>query len=1787
MKGKLFFRKSNAPSQDQTALLSLSLDDLQKRKKSPIGQHEFDEFIFEAVNENQETSVINILKTHGENHPSKTIQFKNCELSENLITQLIDIITSEKYKIKSIISSDNNQNTQLIKFLLIKLTAENKDDITASIGRFSLTLSKVNAPHYSSELRIRCTLKLNDFASWNLHKEELELLIENQKSPCEVFFSFASLSSAQENEFTNWLTLISTNATFDVTFQDKKSPGNNLKKLNARNNFCRINKKTNSFSFSQVAAYGEKKPTYYLLDESDTKYLNKVFSRNADITSVSFSDCDTDFKNWAHILNAVNQLKNLTSLNFSNIKLDVDRARIFGEELCKCTMLTKFSLSSIDLPPGGILTIIQPMCAIESLSEVDFGHITFAIGDLKAVSKLPRLKMLTFSRSTISNDVLNEFEHFFDHPCIEKIDLDDALFSARNLLELIASSLSFPICQFICYINYNSSFLDYKERSGRDGVQKLLDPIRKRNHLIRKLKKSQEIISDLNFNSLEFSDICVPILCNYVRAHPEVVELHLQGNILTVNGFTQLAEGLQTETKLALIDLSHSKERPTYADLEKLLNSLEYLSDLFLIGTQVDCEKLFERLMQSDVFPSAKVTLIEAPIQQTQSQAQQWGGHYGNYSRQEESKQLKEEKELQAFQYKFDRLRVRNQLILRIINEGQSDVNSPSKPLTELNFDDLYLNDTCLPTLCEYIEQHSNLRRLSATNNSLTAVGVRSLCDTLVRAAHVVSVNFSGTRDSQEWLDYLFDSCIKFRHITHLVLHDTNPSNDQIIRCLSQSKVEKLEVSSVHGVLEWFRDSTGLFTTEIITRNPENNTEFVRVRNRNIKLRQFLELKMLSETKLDLSETAITAPLIPIICETLKSNPQLRALSLVGNEIDDKSMALLLEAIAKHPNIRSLDISRNHIGEASVHKLKNYLIATTKLHYLQAENIAISDKGVIYLCEALGENHSLISVNLSHNPCVLNSLDSVGKYLRRNKTLLEFICLDDLKELDAYPLIKEQYDKMPNTKYKKEEKADLKAHKEHLEEEIKSKRQSLNKFSQVLSKAPQKTANKTLVKCALFHQNLFSSDFKIQNKGVTENKLFDFLKENLDRANECHVSLEKILSGADKKELDKFEELIDLGVSLYYAHSENKTFLHMAAGEGNDRVVSLVLRKMASFDVEIFDDYHTSPLSIAEKKGHKSIVDLLRDPKSSGIPTESAAKQPAAKKAKPNPSAAAESSNAEQAENGGLSLPSLSTISAPSPAKKAKVDDDPAVDGQLPMKLDDWQIIQAISSENIMGLNFCINQNEALMTALINGQTLLHLAVACKKPRVVELLVEKGAIVNAHNQEGLPALFCLLNECLTSRECSVDCLLIAKILLENAAAIMDQGEHALHLAVRAGTVRLVKLLLRFNGDVNVKVVSNDESNNHTALTWALLTRNLEILQILLLSPDLEKGTVEIALQCAEAWKSSSALIESLKIRLKSPFLDRKQNTHWLKDMRICFGASSAHNTLFIESHEQQMRLMIQNKFSSSILRSRKKIKLEEENLEKEEEGNPVTASFTFIVSTRKHLSRSHNTRDCITITLDPDLNLSSEHHITKGDGEQTLNTDEIRQLVQVRTKRGEELSKRDFSQRKHKSSEEIADETRLEKRSFEALFHHGEQSLAAALEQKQVLDYLIKQLLAHSKFTNGCKLYGVVLDIHSPRYVCSNCEIGILSIQHPASSPFLNNLAEALKQLGCVLPQLSPLRMITRIGSYQAFERETITPEEQLDTCLDLRMLGNKIILQQDLVVSANPTMQFNSRVNE
>ena len=112
----------------------------------------------------------------------------------------------------------------------------------------------------------------------------------------------------------------------------------------------------------------------------------------------------------------------------------------------------------------------------------------------------------------------------------------------------------------------------------------------------------------------------------------------------------------------------------------------------------------------------------------------------------------------------------------------------------------------------------------------------------------------------------------------------------------------------------------------------------------------------------------------------------------------------------------------------------------------------------------------------------------------------------------------------------------------------------------------------------------------------------------------------------------------------------------------------------------------------------------------------------------------------------------------------------------------------------------------------------------------------------------------------------------------------------------------------------------------------------------------------------------------------------------------------------------------------------------------------------------------------------------------------------------------------------------------------------------------------------------GCKVYGAVLDVFSPRYVCPNCELAILGEQHLEGSVFLRELSKFLKGQECQLSSKKGLRMITRVSSVRPCNgRELVTPKQHEAMAIELRACGNRYILQRDVTQRDEMLTQFES----
>ncbi|NBX84476.1 MAG: hypothetical protein EBQ95_02575 [Gammaproteobacteria bacterium] len=84
----------------------------------------------------------------------------------------------------------------------------------------------------------------------------------------------------------------------------------------------------------------------------------------------------------------------------------------------------------------------------------------------------------------------------------------------------------------------------------------------------------------------------------------------------------------------------------------------------------------------------------------------------------------------------------------------------------------------------------------------------------------------------------------------------------------------------------------------------------------------------------------------------------------------------------------------------------------------------------------------------------------------------------------------------------------------------------------------------------------------------------------------------------------------------------------------------------------------------------------------------------------------------------------------------------------------------------------------------------------------------------------------------------------------------------------------------------------------------------------------------------------------------------------------------------------------------------------------------------------------------------------------------------------------------------------------IESSMFHETYHHTEQAGMFYIES----DVYINLLLSELEKIDAALFYGFVLDIHTQRTMCANCNLSLLGMQETASAGFLNKVGHALKK---------------------------------------------------------------------
>ncbi len=85
-------------------------------------------------------------------------------------------------------------------------------------------------------------------------------------------------------------------------------------------------------------------------------------------------------------------------------------------------------------------------------------------------------------------------------------------------------------------------------------------------------------------------------------------------------------------------------------------------------------------------------------------------------------------------------------------------------------------------------------------------------------------------------------------------------------------------------------------------------------------------------------------------------------------------------------------------------------------------------------------------------------------------------------------------------------------------------------------------------------------------------------------------------------------------------------------------------------------------------------------------------------------------------------------------------------------------------------------------------------------------------------------------------------------------------------------------------------------------------------------------------------------------------------------------------------------------------------------------------------------------------------------------------------------------------------------------RTYNNKFHHSEQALYEYLAQENTAKELV-QRIKYAGVPEGTNIQAIVLDMHSTRYVCGNCEIGAQGIMSPEYN-FLQSFSQQAETLG-------------------------------------------------------------------
>lgn len=402
----------------------------------------------------------------------------------------------------------------------------------------------------------------------------------------------------------------------------------------------------------------------------------------------------------------------------------------------------------------------------------------------------------------------------------------------------------------------------------------------------------------------------------------------------------------------------------------------------------------------------------------------------------------------------------------------------------------------------------------------------------------------------------------------------------------------------------------------------------------------------------------------------------------------------------------------------------------------------------------------------------------------------------------------------------------------------------------------------------------------------------------------------------------------------------------------------------------------------------------------------------------------------------------------------------------------------------------------------------------------------------------------------------------------------------LHAVAKKGDYQLFKQLVGYNPpqsffrngiDINLP-----DSRGRTPLHYAAENGHFNIVYFLLRLSGISATQVDDDGKTPTDCCSDIHIRRLIENHCKQQAEIKKDKVHWVRSLDFSYHRNSSKGRSITVSGNEQHLFLMGKEVVSRPGENKKKDRQKTSN----KAHNHATASVTFIFTS------ADNDEDIseYSITIDDKYSHVKEMF-------PNYPTDYIEHLKNLKLPQKKFKVNKQQELESHPTSDLSSDDKNAV--TINTLFVHSEQAVFKAITIQEVVDNIVLKLKESVPgFNEGkYKVVGVILNIHTERYMCQNCQCTAVYSEQVAK--FKEMLKGALEENGFSYKTKSNLPLATVVSAAQPFGTGKMTKQhkmqvaDHMDMEVDLRTVPDGHLFLTDLSVTGSKGLPFMSGFKE